>query len=191
MATAQNTQLLFQEKVTENQAEFIAKVITICNELGINPNWLMSVMNFETAGTFSPSVKNPHSTAVGLIQFLESTAEGLGTTTAALAGMTNVEQLDYVYKYYVQQIKAHGHINNVADAYLAVFYPAAISWPLDKAFPENVAAVNSIFDGNHDGVITKQEIINKITSTIPQQYSLEIQQKKTSPIGAPLSQASC
>lgn len=76
--------------------EFKKKVIAICKRLEINPNYLMSCMALETIRTFSHSIKNPLATATGLIQFLESTAIKLGTTTEKLAKMTQVEQLDYV-----------------------------------------------------------------------------------------------
>ena len=76
--------------------EFKKKVIAICKRLEINPNYLMSCIALETIRTFSHSIKNPLATATGLIQFLESTAIKLGTTTEKLAKMTQVEQLDYV-----------------------------------------------------------------------------------------------
>jgi hypothetical protein len=58
----------------------------------------MAAMAFETGETFSPSIKNKASGATGLIQFMRSTAKGSGTTTAALAEMTAVDQLDFVEK---------------------------------------------------------------------------------------------
>ena len=75
--------------------DFRAKVRSVAAQLKINPDWLMAIMAFETGGTFSPSVQNAAgSSATGLIQFTSATAVGLGTTTAALARMTAVEQLD-------------------------------------------------------------------------------------------------
>lgn len=38
--------------------------------------------------------------ATGLIQFMPATAQGMGTTTAALAAMSAVQQLDYVQRYF-------------------------------------------------------------------------------------------
>lgn len=171
--------LLFSDRVKINSTLFNNKVRDIASDLGMNPDWLMAVMNFETAGTFSPSIKNPYSSAVGLIQFLSSTAEALGTTTGDLLLMTNVQQLDYVKKYYKNVISEHGTIDNVAEAYLAVFYPAAINYPMDKALPAGIVRSNPVFDLNTDGIITKQEIIDKIQSTIPVQYRNSIGEKKT------------
>jgi hypothetical protein len=169
--------LLFQEKILTNQAAFIARVIGICSTLGFPPDWLMIVMNFETGGTFSPSVKNPGSSATGLIQFMSSTALDLGTTTAKLAAMTNVEQLEYVYKYLVMVQRQRGSFNNLVDVYLAVFYPASIDDGLDYVYPDSIYAANKGFDLNKDGRILKSEIQEKILSTVPAQYRETIKKK--------------
>ena len=50
--------------------------------------------------TFSPSIRNKGTKATGLIQFMPKTAIGLGTTIDELAGMTQVQQMDYVYTYF-------------------------------------------------------------------------------------------
>lgn len=169
--------LLFIEKVKLNSTAFAKRVTDIASALGIPADWLMVVMNFETAGTFSPSVRNPQSSATGLIQFMEATAKDLGTTTAALAQMTNVQQLDYVYKYLAKVQRTYGSFNDVVDVYLAVFYPASIPKPLDYVYPNRVFAVNKVFDTNKDGRITKAEIKEKILATVPAQYRENIKKK--------------
>ena len=68
----------------------------ICCELQIRPNWLMFVMYFESR--LNHRAVNRISGATGLIQFMPSTARGLGTTTDALFNMSNVDQLYYVKK---------------------------------------------------------------------------------------------
>lgn len=171
--------LVFENKIPANERKaFVDKVRTISNKLGINPDWLMVVMNYETAGTFSPSVKNPYSSATGLIQFLESTAVWLGTTTAALAQMTRVQQLDYVYEYLRRTKQSRGSFNYLVDVYLAVFYPASIDDGLDYIYPNHVYAANKGFDLDKDGKITKKEIQDKILSTVPVQQKEEVLKKK-------------
>src|SRR5690554_3587730 len=82
-------------------AEFREVVFTICAALGIDPDYIMACIAWESNETFSPSVKNmAGSGATGLIQFMPKTAIGLGTTVEALARMTAVEQLDYVRMYF-------------------------------------------------------------------------------------------
>lgn len=105
-----------------DKAAFLAKVVTVSHELGIDPNWLMLVMYKESR--LNPAAYNGGgSQATGLIQFLPSTAIGLGTTIAAIRGMSGVEQLDWVKKYMAQY---KGKYKSYIDVYLAVFYPKAI-----------------------------------------------------------------
>lgn len=172
--------LIFAEKVKLNSTAFIQKVKDISSLLGIPPDWLMIVMDYETAGTFSASIRNPYSSATGLIQFMDATAKDLGTTTAALAAMTNVQQLDWVYKYLAKVQRSYGSFNNLVDVYLAVFYPASIDDGLEYVYPDRVYAVNKGFDLDGDGRITKAEIQNKIMASVPVQLKAEIVKKKSS-----------
>lgn len=155
------TNLLYIEKVKVNRKEFAEKVITISKALGINPNWLMAAMNFESAGTFDPAIVNKRSGATGLIQFMPSTAKGLGTTVEALRLMSNVKQLDYVYKYfkpYASKLKRY------IDLYLTIFFPVAVGMPgsfiiqAKKLTAEQIAKANPIFDLNRDGQLTVSEV---------------------------------
>lgn len=142
---------------------FKTKVIQVCEELGVNVDFLMACMAFETGETFSPSIKNAAgSGATGLIQFMPATARALGTSTEELAKLTAVEQLDYVKKYF-QPYKSR--LRKLEDVYMAILYPAAIGKPTDHAlFKEGrqTYAQNKGFDANQDGVITLSEISSKV-----------------------------
>ena len=134
-------------------------------------NWLMAIMSFESAGTFSASVKNPRSTATGLIQFMEFTAKEMGTTTKALAQMTAWDQLNYVYRYFSQKIKERGAIRGFEDAYMAVLWPAGIGKASEFAlFIKGTSsyAVNSGFDKNGDHKVSKAEASHKISERLVQ-----------------------
>lgn len=169
--------LLYIEKVQQNRDAFEAKVIEICKKLGFNPNWLMFCMNLETAGTMSHTIINSIG-ATGLIQFLPSTARDLGTTTAKLRTMSNVEQLDYVYKYFTKYGYAQ-KIYSFDDVYLAIFYPAAMGKPDTYVITsDTVARQNPMFDLNSDLDITKLEIKTKLLSRIPAAYKDEFLKKK-------------
>jgi hypothetical protein len=143
--------------------EFKEKAIGVAQRLGVDPKVLISIMAFETGGSFSPSQKNmAGSGATGLIQFMPSTAEGLGTTTDALAQMSATEQLDYVEKYFSPY---KGKLNSVADAYMAVLWPKAVGKPMDYVlFTEGTTAYtqNKGLDLNKDGNITKEEASHKV-----------------------------
>src|SRR5690606_10475337 len=75
--------------------EFRRKAIAVAARLGLDPSTLMAVTAFETGRQFSARTRNPRSGATGLIQFMPKTAEALGTSTRALAAMTELRQLDF------------------------------------------------------------------------------------------------
>lgn len=160
------TDLLYISKVKTNIAAFGNKVILIAQLLDISPNSLMFVMNNESG--LDHTIKNPNGSATGLIQFTEATAKNLGTTTAALKAMTNVQQLDYVWKY-LQQWKSE--IKDTGSLYLSIFYPAALFKENSYQFPKWVVTANPIFDLNKDGNLTKSEFL----SYVNQKYAKAIQ----------------
>ena len=155
----------FVEYVKENRVEFTEKVASICSQLNIKPEWLMFVMWFESK--LNPQAVNPISGATGLIQFMPSTARGLGTTTAVLKRMSNVQQLDYVLAY-LRPYK--GRMRTWVDVYLAVFYPRAMGNPNFVITSDIVAKQNKIFDLNKDLDISVKEIETALRKQIPEKY---------------------
>lgn len=132
-------------------------------------NWLMACMAFETGERFTASVKNPKSSATGLIQFMDATAKDLGTTTAKLAKMTAEDQLNYVFKYFEKMIKARGPIRSLEDCYMAILWPAAMGKPTEYKLwvkGSNTYAVNAGLDTNKDHVVTKAEAAAKVTEKL-------------------------
>ncbi|WP_432263980.1 hypothetical protein [Escherichia coli] len=136
--------------------EFKLKVIEVCERLEINPDYLMSCMAFETGETFSPSVRNPNGSATGLIQFMANTARVLGTTINELAGMTSVEQMDYVEKYFKPYT---GKIKTIEDVYMVIFCPRAVGKPNSYILYNEGKSYNDNkgLDLNKDNAITKYE----------------------------------
>lgn len=166
ISTSENGKLIWGARVDQ---AFRVKVREIAGNLSLDPNWLMAVMGFETGYTFSPAARNPGSTATGLIQFVESTARSLGTSTAQLARMTAVGQLDFVESYYKPY---SGRLRNLGDAYLAVLWPAAVGrpdsfvmWERDTGPYQREYAANSGLDVNHDGVITRGEAVSSVNTS--------------------------
>lgn len=145
--------------------EFRNKVRAISARLGCDPSDLMTCMAWESGRSFSPTKKNmAGSGATGLIQFMPATAQGLGTTTVALAAMTAVQQLDWVEKYF-QPYK--GKLHNLADLYMAILWPVGVGKPMEyvlwdaKTRPTTYRQ-NAGLDANKDGVITKAECSAKL-----------------------------
>ena len=147
--------------------EFKTRVVELATELGCDPSHLMACMAFESGGTFSPSVRNAAgSGAVGLIQFMPSTAQALGTTTEALARMSAVRQLDVVERYFLPRA---GRLKSLEDLYMAILWPAAIGKPLDfvlfaRSDPANPRRYvqNAGLDYNRDGTVTKAEAAARV-----------------------------
>ena len=155
--------------------EFLKIVGEVSEKIGIRPEWLLAVMAKETAGTFSPSIKNPSSSATGLIQFTEKTARGLDTSTAKLAKMTREYQMNYVYKY----LKPFtGKLHSFADVYLAVFFPAAIRWPNNKRLPNWVYVANMGIDKAGKGYLTVGDFKKWIGYKTTPPVKAGIQEKK-------------
>ncbi|MDR2963464.1 MAG: lytic transglycosylase domain-containing protein [Bacteroidales bacterium] len=151
--------------IKSNVAEFLQKTEEIAQKLSIHPNWLLAVMTIESG--INHQVVNPNGGATGLIQFMPDTAVGMGTSTAALKNMTNVQQLDYVYKYL---LPFKGKMTRFVDVYFAVFFPLAIGKPdtwvfeTQKLSRAKIAAANPLFDTNKDGMLTVYEVREAMTS---------------------------
>lgn len=160
--------MLFAEEIKNgNEIEFCEKVTEISSRLGISPDWLMAVMYFESG--LNHRAVNRSSGAVGLIQFMPSTLSNMGSTSSYIQNITNVEQLDFVYKYLLPY---KGKMQSLIDVYFAVFFPAAIGKGDDyvletnKITAETIAALNKIFDTNKDKKITKGEVRTYFTNWV-------------------------
>ena len=158
--------LIWGAKVSQ---EFRVKVREIAIRQGVEANWLMAVMAFETGNSFLPYVKNPGSSATGLIQFTSGTATSLGTSTVKLSRMTAVEQLDWVEKYFDQY---KGRIKNLGDAYMAVFAPRDGLGKSDSTVlytaPSAEYNANAPLDTQRKGSITRGDCIVRVHAAFKQ-----------------------
>ena len=111
-------------KQDASSPEFFNKLKGISERLGVDKSDLLRIMTYETNNTLNPAIQNDIG-AVGLIQFMPSTARELGTSTAALKKMTAVQQLDYVEKFYTKNGVTAGM--GLGDLYLMTFMPAAVT----------------------------------------------------------------
>ncbi|WP_338731769.1 transglycosylase SLT domain-containing protein [Mangrovimonas cancribranchiae] len=174
--------LIYESQVPASyRQEFIDAVRYYANKLSINPNWLMAVMYFESAKTFSPSVQNPYTNATGLIQFMPATANELGTSINALKNMTAAEQMYYVYKYYVRY---KSKLKSYVDLYLITFFPLAAGKPLNfilqtATLPASlIANQNPVFDLDNNGQVTVGEIQKVMLNKIPASWINEFKKKR-------------
>lgn len=161
--------LAWGAKVSE---DFRKNVADVTARLSIgDPSWLMACMAFETGRTFSASVRNAAgSGAVGLIQFMPTTAGLLGTTTDLLAAMAPEHQLDYVEKYFAPW---NGRLECLGDVYGAILWPAMIGKPDAAVVFDSSSAThpklylqNRGLDFDKDGKITKGEVVARVQACL-------------------------
>jgi len=207
--------MIFIEKVATNREAFAQKVSSIAKALNIPSGWLMAMMYLESG--LNPQAVNKQSSnvagydedgnlvkkkgtadnpmalhrakyrATGLIQFMPRTAKGLGTTNQKLYQMTNIQQLDYVYKYYQSYA---GKIKSFEDLYTINFFPIALGKPLtwvlktSNMSAESIAQQNPGFDLNKDKQITYAEFLQAIRKILKTKlgeglYTEVIEKKKS------------
>lgn len=142
--------------------EFAGAAILVATDIGADPSDLMTCFAFETNKTFDPKKRNDSgSPAIGLIQFMPSTAAALGTTIEDLEKMTALDQLFFVRKYFRSNV---GRLGTLEDLYMAILWPGAIGRPLDYVLFDRTDtdnprryAQNSLLDFDKDGKVTKFE----------------------------------
>ncbi|WP_432480816.1 hypothetical protein [Moraxella sp. ZY200743] len=155
-------------------------------QLGINPNYLASVISFETSGTFSTSIKNPKSSATGLIQFMQD-ADGTshknskdwdyyGMSRAQFGALSAMEQMQYVVKFFKGKgLKAGASLGEVYDAVIGTGYRKGT-----QAYE-----LNRVWDTNKNGIIEKGESIksgafkNHIKNFFPNVSAIDIGEAET------------
>ena len=141
---------------------FLAKVKEIANRLNCDYRDLLGLMNSESG--IRADIKNPNGSASGLIQFVESTAKNMGTTTAKLRRMKPIDQLDYVERYLANAKRNAGITGRLSagDLYTLVFLPGRINREVVTSRGENYYAQNKGLDLNRDGKITKSELGQRV-----------------------------
>lgn len=168
---------------------FVLKVQKIVTDLGMplsGVSDLMTCIAWESGRTFSPSVTNQAgSGATGLIQFMPATAIAYFWTDAQiramsdaekkakgreacakLAAMSDLEQLDYVARYFAPY---KGKLKNLGDVYGAILWPRMIGQPdsyvlWDQESRPTTYRQNSGLDVNKDGAITRAECLIKLNA---------------------------
>lgn len=153
----------------KDDPEFTAELNRVAQKFNINANDLLAVMLVETGGTLNPAIRNKSSGATGLIQFMPSTARGLGTTTDDLAKMTRAQQMKYVEKYFDNKLPQGATGGQI---YAAVFLPAFIKEEILTVRGEAYYNANVGLDYNNDGKISRSDLDAHVNAK-KKQYKLE------------------
>ncbi len=174
MTTVSMQKISWAGVVTE---AFVQKVASVCKNLGWRSeqiSHLMACMAFESGETFSPSIKNAAgSGATGLIQFMPTTARGLGTTVELLAAMSAVDQLAFVEIYFRPYCRK---IKNLSDMYMAILMPKYIGADEDAVLFNQGTIMyrqNSGLDEDSNGIITKAEASAKVLAKLNKGFNVK------------------
>ena len=139
---------------------FITKVQSVAQSLNCNYIDLLACMANETGATFDPGLVNSIG-ATGLIQFMPTTAKGLGTSTDTLKNLDRVTQLDWVLKFFQYfKINTKAPTPKLQDLYNCIFWPAAVGKPDNYIIApagSNVANQNKSLQAG-DGSITAASV---------------------------------
>jgi hypothetical protein len=171
--------------------QFVSRVKDLVAALGMPPTGaddLMACMAWESGESFSAGIVNKAgSGATGLIQFMPGTAIVYFNSAAeiakmseiekkeaglkacrTLAAMSDVQQLDYVLKYF-QPYK--GKLKNLGDLYMSILWPLGIGkddsyvlWTAEGR--PTTFRQNSGLDVNKDGAITRAECLVKVNDKL-------------------------
>lgn len=156
-------------------------LMSITNKYGLVFEHAINLINFESGRTFNPAIKNSIG-ATGIIQFMPSTAKGLGTTTDALSKMTFQQQLVYVDKYIYNALRKHlvnGKVPDTftqGDLFMTIFTPAAIGKP-DYKFNTDTVNANAGIKTPYD--YTSRALKNAVFPLTEIPYTVADVKKKT------------
>ena len=140
-------------------SHFAHKIVSVAKNIGANPFDLANLINFETAGSFKASTVNSLG-YTGLIQFGNSAASDLGTTTSHLRGLPEEEQMEYVEDYLNLSHKRRGaNYSRPEELFMAVFYPSSIDKSTGKIQP-GYKFPQKVIDANN-GIDTPQEYVRR------------------------------
>jgi len=138
-----------------------AKITDIALRLGVPPQWLDALINFETGGTYDPTIKNPRSSARGLIQITNARARDIGYDSSFEAVSDNPTFDAQMENVVYPALKEYGPFPDKQSLFMAVFYPAYRNVPPHTEFPPNVQEVNP-------GIRTVQDYIDFVNRRIVQ-----------------------
>ena len=150
----------------EDDDEFMDALYSAADDADIDADLVLPLIGHESGG--DPSAKNPGSSARGLIQFIDSVAQGYTnprtgkkfTGSAELAQLSRAEQAPIVIEYLKRNGVTSEH--DQGDIYVAIAAPGFLNEKDDaevyKRGTENYSKNAHNWDLDNDGVITRGEL---------------------------------
>lgn len=118
---------------------FLKKLVWIAEDMGINPDWLMAIIFFESR--FNPNATNKKSGAKGFIQWMDKTSRSNFGISNEEIPVNPLRQLDFVYAYFKNRL-AYNKPQTLLDFYLMVLYPKAVNKPGSFKFSDSAIEGN-------------------------------------------------
>lgn len=132
--------------------EVVRELRSIAARLDVSYGDLFRLIDFESG--FNPAASNPRSSARGLLQFIDASAQEMGyidSRELVEENPTIKDQLPLVEKY----LNKFFPFNDRKDLFMSVFYPAYRRLPANTVFPAAVQSVNP-------GIVTIQDYIDLV-----------------------------
>lgn len=135
----------------------------VAGKLAVPVDRLAAIINFETAGSWDPLIKNPNSSGRGLIQFVDATARALGYR----------DSLDLVQRHPSIASQLRGPVlryfqqwqdppRNAQDFYLRVFLPQYARSAPDAVIYANDPEKRRKFQAANPGIVTVGDYVTKL-----------------------------
>lgn len=148
---------------------FVDTVKFYAKKLGVPYTWLLAITSHESENT--ATAKNPYSSATGILQFTKSTAKLLGTSISAIKKMSRIQQVRYVYKYFMIGKEKYGNYNSLTQMYIFALLPNQTPYH-NKPYHvlmkkgDSYYAGNSGLDTDNNGSVQVFEITNRINKRL-------------------------
>ncbi len=142
----------------------LATLKHVASLLNIPAAWLESVIHFETAGTWNPLIKNPLSSARGLIQFMDATAVELGYKNSLDLVNTHPTIQSQLAGPVLAYLKKRGPFHDHQDFIFSVFLPKYRRASLDTVIYHDDPARMEKFRKANPGIQTVGDYFHKLRS---------------------------
>lgn len=148
---------------------FESLLIRLAIKYRFDPNWLMTIMCFETFGQFKTDAYN-FAGKVGILPFSERTAKRLGTTQEALAQLNHFEQLMYIGLYF-KRYALKGRVRSFRELFMAIHFPEIKNQrPTYKIYKSPSIGYERYkgFDKEGKGYVTNHDIFAEVEKILPE-----------------------
>lgn len=175
--------------LVKHGADAIAAARAAADRIGVPIEWLAFVLHLESS--WNPKARNAQSGAIGLAQWLPSTARNLGVDPSAIPGMTIPEQLALLVRY-ARKVARGKSLDRPVDMWLLLFAPKHIGAEHPKvlfARGTTAYAQNSGLDFDRDGKITVDDMARTLDVRTEKVRTVEVEVPDYDPLAPMLAGA--